>query len=367
MDLSKLRAVIPPICLVLALVVLVNVSYMSVKVSTTPLSESPLYGQYDVEYASASNGVVSESLPLPSPSAAVKRVQRLPQCLIIGVRKGGTRALLDALALHPQIRVARREMHFFNSNETYAKGIDWYRSQMPFTYDGQDKNALNSFGAVLTNKLGIADWMKRQQASKFQVTIEKTPGYFTNQFAAERAYRMNSTVKLILIVRDPVTRAISDFTQVIHTKQERNKTLPDFETEAFLQSDAQTINVDYKPVRNSLYSLHLREWLKYFPLQNFLILDGDRFVLQPLIELRKVERFLRVAANGIDKDQVVFNRRKGFYCFRQKDHRTAKCLGNTKGRAHAQISQHSQQKLRKNFLAYNRQFYKMVNRWWPWD
>lgn len=34
--------------------------------------------------------------------------RRLPSVLIIGVRKGGTRALLDAMALHPNIRVVRR-------------------------------------------------------------------------------------------------------------------------------------------------------------------------------------------------------------------------------------------------------------------
>lgn len=79
------------------------------------------------------------SSPLPPPSPAQRRTQRLPQCLIIGARKGGTRALLDALALHPQIRVARREVHFFNNNETYAKGIEWYRLQMPYTYAEQVK------------------------------------------------------------------------------------------------------------------------------------------------------------------------------------------------------------------------------------
>ncbi|VDN44839.1 unnamed protein product, partial [Gongylonema pulchrum] len=77
------------------------------------------------------------SHPLVSPSPARRRQKRLPQCLIIGVRKGGTRALLDALALQPYIRIARQEMHFFNDNETYAKGSEWYRQQMPYTYPEQ--------------------------------------------------------------------------------------------------------------------------------------------------------------------------------------------------------------------------------------
>uniref|UniRef100_A0A914RRP8 Sulfotransferase domain-containing protein n=1 Tax=Parascaris equorum TaxID=6256 RepID=A0A914RRP8_PAREQ len=314
MESSKIRAIITIICLVLSLVVLINVSYMGVKVATTPVSESPLYGQYDIEYM---NIFISDSSPLPPPSPAQRRTQRLPQCLIIGARKGGTRALLDALALHPQIRVARREVHFFNNNETYAKGIEWYRLQMPYTH------------------------------------------------AEQRAYRMNSSMKLILIIRDPVIRTISDFTQVMYTKQERNKTKPEFEKEAFL-NDGLTIDIEYKPVRNSLYILHLKRWLNYFPLKNFLIIDGDRFIIDPIHELRKVERFLQIP-NAIDEDQMIFNERKGFYCFRRKDRRNAKCLGNTKGRPHANISLESQIKLRRNFHPYNVDFFRTTNQWWNWE
>ncbi|VEL39256.1 unnamed protein product [Protopolystoma xenopodis] len=40
--------------------------------------------------------------------------RRLPDCLIIGVRKGGTRALLRFLAQHPKVRAAKHEVHFFD-------------------------------------------------------------------------------------------------------------------------------------------------------------------------------------------------------------------------------------------------------------
>uniref|UniRef100_A0A914NP18 Sulfotransferase domain-containing protein n=1 Tax=Meloidogyne incognita TaxID=6306 RepID=A0A914NP18_MELIC len=51
--------------------------------------------------------------------------------LIIGVRKGGTRALLDALALHPKIKIARHEVHFFDKEKNFRRGLDWYSKQMP--------------------------------------------------------------------------------------------------------------------------------------------------------------------------------------------------------------------------------------------
>lgn len=51
--------------------------------------------------------------------------RKLPQSLIIGVKKGGTRALLTFLRLHPDIRAPGPEPHFFDKN--YDKGIHWYR------------------------------------------------------------------------------------------------------------------------------------------------------------------------------------------------------------------------------------------------
>lgn len=63
-------------------------------------------------------------------------VRRLPQCLIIGVRKGGTRALLEFLNLHPDVQAERREVHFFDHDNRYRRGLEWYRRQMRATHAG---------------------------------------------------------------------------------------------------------------------------------------------------------------------------------------------------------------------------------------
>jgi len=52
--------------------------------------------------------------------------KRLPRAIIIGVKKGGTRALLEYLRIHPDVRAARQEVHFFDRH--YQRGLDWYRS-----------------------------------------------------------------------------------------------------------------------------------------------------------------------------------------------------------------------------------------------
>lgn len=73
--------------------------------------------------------------------------RRLPQAIIIGVRKCGTRALLEMLFLHPRVQKAAGEVHFFDRDENYYKGLDWYRKKMPHSFRGQ-------------------------------ITIEKSPSYF---------------------------------------------------------------------------------------------------------------------------------------------------------------------------------------------
>ena len=63
-------------------------------------------------------------------------IRRLPQCLIIGVRKGGTRALLEFLNLHPDVQAERSEVHFFDRDNRYKRGLDWYRHQMRASHTG---------------------------------------------------------------------------------------------------------------------------------------------------------------------------------------------------------------------------------------
>lgn len=47
--------------------------------------------------------------------------RRLPDVLLIGVKKSGTRALLEFLRIHPNIRAAGSEIHFFDRHySTYG-------------------------------------------------------------------------------------------------------------------------------------------------------------------------------------------------------------------------------------------------------
>ena len=54
-----------------------------------------------------------------------KPQRRLPQAIIIGAKKAGTRALLEFLRIHPDVRAPGPEPHFFD--RYYHKGLTWYR------------------------------------------------------------------------------------------------------------------------------------------------------------------------------------------------------------------------------------------------
>lgn len=261
-------------------------------------------------------------------------LQQLPQAIIIGVRKGGTRALLEMLNLHPAVVKASQEIHFFDNDQNYARGIDWYREKMPFSFP-------------------------------HQITIEKSPAYFITEEVPERIFKMNSSIKLLVIVREPTVRAVSDYTQVLEGKERKNKTYHKFEKLA-VDSGTCEVNTKYKAVRTSIYTKHLERWLKYFPVDQFHIVDGDRLIADPLPELQLVERFLNLPSR-ISQYNLYFNATRGFYCLRFNIVFN-KCLAGSKGRTHPEVDPSVVTKLQKFFHPFNQKFFQMTGRAfnWPW-
>ncbi|KAM9325329.1 heparan sulfate glucosamine 3-O-sulfotransferase 1-like [Gastrophryne carolinensis] len=256
-------------------------------------------------------------------------IRRTPQTIIVGVRKGGTRALLEMLDIHPNIVVAATEVHFFDWDENYIKGIEWYRNLMPFSYEDQ-------------------------------ITIEKTPGYFTSPMAPERIYNMNSSIKLLLILRDPTERVISDYTQVYYNRLENHKPVQPFEG-IVIKNGA--LNTKYKAIQRSLYDVHIERWLKYFDLNQIHIVDGNALIKRPLMELQQVERFLNLPPRIVSSN-FYFNQTKGFYCIRSDGRE--RCLHESKGRPHPVVNETVLEQLHSYFREHNQRFYKLVNQTFDW-
>ena len=168
--------------------------------------------------------------------------QRLPACIIIGGRKCGTRALLEFIGINSRVVKARDEVHFFDEDSNYSRGLEWYRRQMP--YSSQD-----------------------------QITIEKTPAYFVTEAAPDRIQAMNESIKLIFIVRDPVIRLISDYAQLNANKKAKGeRPLRSFSQLVFTPEG--DVDINFKPVKTSIYAYFYSRWTEvrlYAQFPSFLI------------------------------------------------------------------------------------------------
>ncbi|XP_051968888.1 heparan sulfate glucosamine 3-O-sulfotransferase 3A1 [Xyrauchen texanus] len=256
--------------------------------------------------------------------------KKLPQAIIIGVKKGGTRALLEFLRVHPDIRAVGAEPHFFDRN--YDNGLDWYRDLMPKTLEGQ-------------------------------ITMEKTPSYFVTREAPARVYAMSHDTKLIVVVRDPVTRAISDYTQTLSKKPD----IPTFESLTFKNRTTGLIDTSWSAIQIGIYAKHLDNWLQFFPMGQILFVSGERMISDPAGELGRVQDFLGLKRIITDK-HFYFNQTKGFPCLKKAEGSSKPhCLGKTKGRTHPNINSEVVQRLKDFYRPFNMKFYQMTGRKFGWD
>lgn len=196
-----------------------------------------------------------------------------------------------------------------------------------------------------------------------QITMEKTPSYFVTREAPHRIASMSQDTKLIVVVRNPVTRAISDYTQTLSKKPD----IPSFEELAFKNRSQGLVDTSWNAIRIGMYILHLENWLQYFRLSQIHFVSGERLITDPAGELGRVQDFLGLKRIITDK-HFYFNRTKGFPCLKKPESSsTPRCLGKSKGRTHVQIDQEVIEQLRDFYRPFNVKFYEMVGHDFRWD
>ncbi|XP_040491477.1 heparan sulfate glucosamine 3-O-sulfotransferase 6 isoform X2 [Ursus maritimus] len=195
-----------------------------------------------------------------------------------------------------------------------------------------------------------------------QITMEKTPSYFVTREAPGRIHGMSPDTKLIVVVRNPVTRAISDYTQTLS----KTPGLPSFRALAF-RHGLGPVDTAWSAVRIGLYAQHLDNWLRFFPLSRFLFVSGERLVSDPAGELGRVQDFLGLRRVVTDK-HFYFNATKGFPCLKKaQGSGRPRCLGKSKGRPHPRVHAAVVQRLRDFYRPFNRKFYQMTGQDFGWD
>jgi sulfotransferase family protein len=212
-------------------------------------------------------------------------IRVLPDFLIIGTQRGGTTALYHYLKTHPCIIPATiGDTHFFDKK--YSKGLRWYQAHFP----------------TLWEKAYAQQVRKRPL-----VTGEASSSYLFYPLAPKRVAEVLPHVKLIVLLRNPVDRAYSQYYHAVELKHE---TLP-FE-EAVQDEEKRTAQEREKILQDEQYESHtythrsyltrgiyvdqLQAWMTLFPREQFLILKSEEFYTDPVATFTQVSAFLNLPA-----------------------------------------------------------------------
>jgi hypothetical protein len=179
----------------------------------------------------------------------------LPNLIVIGAGKCGTSSLHRYLGVHPSVSMSEpKELDFF-----------------------QDADCLSR----------VAEY-ERHFRDPAPVRGESSPGYSGYprvRGAPERMRALIPGARLIYVVRDPVERAVSHYVQAFRVRAEARPF-----AEAFRDLDA----MGNKYVCYSRYATQLDRYLRSFPPEHLLVLDGDALLGDRERTLHRVFTFLGV-------------------------------------------------------------------------
>jgi len=226
--------------------------------------------------------------------------------------------------------------------------------------------------------LFVCVWCRSRMplTSRGQLTVEKTPSYLVSSGVAERLHNMSTDrdVRLLVVVRDPVTRALSDFTQSQFKRRRRHHREHDrrwsFERRAFIDENRNVVDTSWPAINIGLYARHVRRWLELFPRHHIHFVHGEQLIADPAAQLTDVQTFLGLRP-FFTQQHFYFNATKGFPCLLRRPgtaDETVHCLGQTKGRVHPTVDGDALKKLHQFYRPHNAEFYALtgINFGWHW-
>ena len=262
--------------------------------------------------------------------------KRFPTCIIIGAPNTGARELRDFLKLNPYIEVYDGEQPFFVTNDIYKKGYEWLKNEMPFSYSNQ-------------------------------VTVIENDAYFHTSIVPERFYQYYKSIKLILVVKEPITRSISHFNYLL---DETSIPKASQYSNVVLDSKGKGLNTQHQVLNMSIYDDSINIWLKYFNMSQFHIIESERLTREPAAVLAEVEEFLELG-HFIRPDMFVFDQEKLFPCVRSNTTSNGMvCHGGNGTKPYASpetiASLDVIAKLKEFFGPRNERFFKLIGRSFAW-
>jgi len=196
---------------------------------------------------------------------------KLVDFVIPGAQKSGTTALELYLSEHPEICVPRRvkELHFFDRDRNFtARPVD-YAPYHAF-FDPRPGQRL----------LG-----------------EATPDYLYWPSAPERMASYNPALKLIVVLRNPVTRAFSHWNMQRHVGRDP---LPFFDA---LRAEAERMRtmppqraMRFAYIGRGMYAQQLQRLWRHFPRGQTIAFKSEELLERPGTVLARITEFLGIAS-----------------------------------------------------------------------
>ncbi|XP_077971115.1 uncharacterized protein LOC120346826 isoform X2 [Styela clava] len=150
--------------------------YYEATQSTVLYKKLPTFAKHEIHLRS----LIKRSTDIRTRNRHKPAVQRAPDVIGIGVEKCGTGALRALLVMHPMIKVAPKEPHFFDRPYLYKSGLKAYTPML---------------AKVLPH----------------EISFEKTPAYFNwGLTVPERLRELVPNAKLLLVLCDPTKRTYSN-------------------------------------------------------------------------------------------------------------------------------------------------------------
>ena len=189
-------------------------------------------------------------------------INNLSNFLIVGAMKAGTSSFSSHLSQHPEIFMAPKELHYFNSEGNYTKGPEYYRG-------------------------------KFSSQVSFKAIGEKTPSYSYHPKAAQRIHELLPNVKLIWLFRDPVYRAYSHYNFFVQRGMEKSSFKKALIREKAGQNNRHVMNY----LDRSVYIKQVNHYLRFFTLRQMLFVKYEDYIQDPQKELSRTCQFLGVTGD----------------------------------------------------------------------
>jgi hypothetical protein len=216
------------------------------------------------------------------------QARKAPNFLIVGAQKAGTTALFNYLGRHGSFRrPLLKDVHFFDLN--YARGLDWYLSHFP------SKASMERL---------------RQRTGEDTATGEGATYYLFHPWVPARVAEVFPEIKVIILLRDPVKRAVSHYHHNVRMGRERLPMREAFEREPD-RIGAETARLEIDPDFQSLnhqhlsylargaYAEQLRRWYRHFPSEQILTLCSEEFNVSTDEIFRQACRFIGIPSRSL--------------------------------------------------------------------